>query len=63
VKSEDAISDEESEVGLEGRAGGCEFRRESEAGFEGKAGGRESRRKLAVGSEGKTGRSMAGVSW
>jgi hypothetical protein len=26
----DAGSDEESEVGLEGRTGGCEFRRESE---------------------------------
>jgi len=30
VKSEDAGSDEESGVGLEGRTGGCEFRRESE---------------------------------
>jgi hypothetical protein len=63
VKSEDAIPDEESEAGLEGRAGGREFRRKSEHGDEGKAGGFDSRRELGIGFDSKTGRLTAGASW
>jgi hypothetical protein len=63
VKSEDAIPDEESEAGLEGRAGGREFRRESEHGDEGEAGGFDGRCKPEIGFESKTGRLTSGASW
>jgi hypothetical protein len=52
VQSENASSDEESEVGLKGRAGGRGFRRELVTGSEGKARGCGDRRKPGTGSEG-----------